>query len=124
MLLCQLGLLVRSGVKEILAFKQFLLEHHARERRRRTGFRREGLAIMEIISLAAVEQVNQGVKRREAADAAPVLILDDLVEEAGRIARGLAAYLIAARRGGWESSSMSKVSMSLSTVCGCRKSEL
>ena len=43
---------------------------------------------MEIVSLAAVEQVNQGIERRESADPALVLILGDLVEEAGGVARG------------------------------------
>ena len=43
---------------------------------------------METVSLAAVEQVNQGIERREAADSAPVLILGDLVEESGGVARG------------------------------------
>ena len=49
---------------------------------------------METVSLAAVEQVNQGIERREAADPALVLILGDLVEEAGRtVARWLSGAL-------------------------------
>jgi len=41
---------------------------------------------MEIVSLAAVEQVNQGIEPREAADAAPVLILGYLVKTVTEIA--------------------------------------
>ncbi len=39
---------------------------------------------MEIVSLAAVDQMNQGIERREAANAAFVLILGGFIEEVGR----------------------------------------
>jgi hypothetical protein len=35
---------------------------------------------MEMVSLAAVEEVNQGIERREATDPSLVLILGDLVK--------------------------------------------
>jgi hypothetical protein len=35
-----------------------LLENHARERHRRAGFRREGLAIVKMLPLMSVQEVN------------------------------------------------------------------
>jgi hypothetical protein len=38
-----------------------------------------------MLSFDVVEEVNQRVKRRKAADSSPVLILDNLLEESRRI---------------------------------------
>jgi len=64
---------------------QRLFEDHARKRHRRAGLRRECLAVVKIIAARAVEQVNQRIKRREAADFSFVLILRDLIEESRRV---------------------------------------
>src|SRR4029077_13682258 len=64
-----------------------LLEDHAGKRHRRTGFRRERLAILEMFSLVPIQKVNQGIEGGETTDLSFILIFRDFVEKAGGVQR-------------------------------------
>ena len=58
-----------------------LVEDHAREGYRRTGLRREGLIVLERLTVVSVQELNQRIERREATDFSLVLILRDFIEK-------------------------------------------